>query len=76
MMILALTCCCLYIAYLWYSAYRHACQEEERQRLLTEIVEAECVLHKALHEDPDNLIEHKRLRAKWLQLQADYRERF
>ena len=63
---------CLAIAYLWTSHCRHLREDEYHKMLHAEIAEAEAELERCRREDPNNLTEHKRLRAKWLSLVEEH----
>ena len=63
---------CLAIAYLWTSHCRHVREDEYHKALHAELAEAEAELERCRREDPNNLTEHKRLRAKWLSLVQEH----
>ena len=63
---------CLAIAYLWTSHCRHVREDEYHKELHAELAAAEAELERCRREDPNNLTEHKRLRAKWLSLVQEH----
>ncbi|MBR5590940.1 MAG: hypothetical protein IKW38_00200 [Kiritimatiellae bacterium] len=72
MVCLLIALVCLAIAYLWTSHCRHMREDEYHKMLHAEIAAAEAELERCRREDPNNLTEHKRLRAKWLSLVEEH----
>ena len=72
MVCLLIALVCLAIAYLWTSHCRHVREDEYHKELHAEMAEAEAELERCRREDPHNLTEHKRLRAKWLSLVQEH----
>lgn len=64
--IIALSCVAL--AWMWTAHLRRKQERERRARLEEAITQAEAELKWSLEHDKGNILEHKRLRARWLQL--------
>lgn len=64
--------CCVALAWLWTAHLRRKQEAERRAQLEQDTQEAEDALKESLANDKDNLLEHKRLRDRWLQFLSQH----